>query len=228
MRNIILFGYGPYGKEIAHSLRSSAYDVLIVDQYSRHLDAAIEDGFKDTVQINVHDHESIKEVALHDESLVFCAFEDEAYNTYLTISLRAINEHATIFAIGQSQESVHKLRMAGASKVIVVELTAAHIIYNMLINPSIKTIFDEILYGQYDLQIAAVKVKAHSGFDGLHLNELIAKITHNVIVLGLVDIEYHEDFIFSTTGFEHIINAGDSVVFIGPSKEIAACKKEFE
>ncbi|KIM10534.1 MAG: hypothetical protein KU37_09520 [Sulfuricurvum sp. PC08-66] len=224
---IIIFGFGPYGEEIAKSLRLSYNDIIVVDQYERHIARAHEVGFLQTFIIDVHDERTFAKLPIDERAVLFCAFEDEAYNTFLTITLRSFHAHHRIIAIAQSSEGIHKLEIAGASKVMIVEETGANIIYNMLVHPHVTTIFDEILYGQEGLMLFNLVVSEQSAFNGLLLSKVQSMIHQNVIIIGLIDKEHSEEFVFATTGYNHAIDAGDSLVIIGPKEEVLAWKEEY-
>ena len=214
-KQIIVFGFGPYGEEIAKSLRSVHGDVMIVEQKRRHLIQAKHEGFTITKQINIHDDSSFEGLEIKEDAIVFCAFDDESFNTFLTLSLRAKYEHLKIIAIGQTKESTHKLMMAGATKVIVIEETGANIIYNMLINPHVSSLIEQILYFQDKLQISEITLTEGSSFVGKKLKEINLSESDNIIVLGLIDVEISDEFVFASSGHNHKIDVGDTLVVMG-------------
>lgn len=77
-RQIIVFGYGPYGQEVARSMRNIYEDIVIVDQFDRYLQAAKDDGFTQVIQINIHQEDAFGDLNIHSHATAFCAFEDEA------------------------------------------------------------------------------------------------------------------------------------------------------
>ena len=221
VKHLIVFGYGPYGEEIAKSLRAIYKSVVIVDQYDRHLKKAEADGFSSLLKINVHDEHAFEALNISDNSVAFCAFEDEGFNTYLALSLRSANEHISIIAIGKSKESTHKLTMAGANKVIIMEETSANIVYNALIHPHVSALFNEILYEKNDLVVAEITIAKDSKLDGMYLKELDFKKEHNVIILGVVDLELSNKFLLASTQRDHKLDYGDALVIIGPKENVA-------
>lgn len=222
---VYIFGYGIYGEEISHALQSQGKKIIIIDQYQRHLKQAQKDGYDNRIQIDVHNNSSFEQFSFSAKSIVFCAFEDEAYNTYLTISLRSLFEDLTIIAIGESRESTHKLTMAGANKVIIVEETGANIIYNMIINPVVTNLFDAILYQDDGLSVGEITVSTDSVYDGVLLKDVALNEQFNLVLLGLVDQELGDTFIFATSSYNHKLDAGDVLVVLGDVVEIARCKE---
>jgi voltage-gated potassium channel len=219
-KQLIVFGFGNYGEEISKSLRPKYQDILIVDQYERHLNAALNEGFTNSVQIDVHDDQSFSKIGIKDEAIVFCAFDDESFNTFLTLSLRALYPDLKIVAIGETKESMHKLKMAGATQVIIIEETGANVIYNMLLHPTVSTFLEHILYLDHDLHIGELKIGENSELIGKKLNDTSFQEWEGITVLGLVDVELGSDFIFAHSGYNHQIDRGDTLVLLGYAKAL--------
>lgn len=220
-KQLIVFGFGNYGEEIAKSLRPLYNEVIIIDQYERHLIKAKEDGFAKTIQVNIHDDVSFKHLNIQDNAIVFCAFDDESFNTFLTLSLRAEFEILNIIAIGQTKESMHKLKMAGASKVIIIEETGANIAYNMLINPMVSFFLDTILSLEHDLNIAEIIITKDANIVGKKLRDLTQTSWEDIIILGMIDQEISHDFIFAHSGYNHKIDVGDALVVLGKNEAVS-------
>jgi len=220
-KQLIVFGFGDYGEEIAKSLRPIYNDITIIDQYERHLTKAKEEGFAKTIKVNVHDDVSFSHLNIQDNAIVFCAFDDESFNTFLTLSLRAEFEVLNIIAIGQTKESMHKLKMAGASKVIIIEETGANITYNMLINPMVSSFLDQILSLNHDLNIAEIIIKEGSEIIGKKLRDLTQTSWEDIIILGMIDKEISNDFIFAHSGYNHKVDVGDALVVLGKNEAVS-------
>ena len=221
-RQLIVFGFGDYGEEIAKSLRSIYNDIIIFDQFDRHLIKAKEEGFAKTVKVNVHDDFSFSHLDIQDDAIVFCAFDDESFNTFLTLSLRAEFEVLNIIAIGQTKESMHKLKMAGASKVIIIEETGANVTYNMLVHPVVSSFLDQMLSIDHDLNIAEIIIQKDSEIIGKKLRDLTQRSWKDIIILGMIDKEISQDFIFAHSGYNHKVDEGDALVVLGKNEAVKA------
>lgn len=67
--------------------------------------------------------------------------------------------------------------------------------------------------------------KKHSIFDGVYLNDLKLVNKNNIIILGIQDKEISDKFIFFSTGINHKIDAGDTIVMLGYDKDLREFKK---
>jgi len=151
----------------------------------------------------------------------FCAFDDEETNVYLTITLKAIfGKKIEVIALCESRESERKLKLAGADNVIDTMYAAANRLYFVLEKPAVAEAIDHILYKDPTIAFREIEVPKGSILDGINLSEIDFKNEFNVILLGLVDKELGNRFIFVTRGIDHKIDAGDILVVLGRKDDL--------
>jgi len=131
-KKILLFGYGYHGKHIAKGLLEDGYALKIVEQNETFYQNALEDGFKESVLIDMSKDEEL--VALDPESYdkLVCVMDDEHYNVFITLSLTSLFPDLYIVAISDSIHTTSKLKLAGAKKVIDLYEVSANRIHNIL------------------------------------------------------------------------------------------------
>ncbi len=224
-KQIIVFGYGPYGEELAKSLRTVHGDIILVEQKHKYLQMAEQAGFTQIHQIDIHDDLAFKQLNIQEDAIVFCAFDDESFNTFLTLSLRSQYENLRIVALGETQESTHKLMMVGANKVIIIEETGANIIYNMLMHPYVASLIEQLLYFRDDLQVSEITISEQSPFQGQKLKSITLNETENLITLGIVKHNGNGEFVFASSGRNYQIEAGDTLVVMGSTEDIIQASK---
>jgi len=69
-------------------------------------------------------------------------------------------------------------------------------------------------------------VPKNSFLDGKFINEIDFKKDYNIILLGLIDIEFADKFIFATKGVNHKIDEGDILLLIGLKEDLKAFKEK--
>lgn len=153
-------------------------------------------------------------------SIAFCALEDDAQNIFLCISLRASFKDLKIIALSSDKESAHKMEMAGASKVIPLVQTTADIIVDMLEKPITTQVLDSILYGKGDLKVAQIKVEDNCCFDAKYPSDIEWSRDHGVLVLSIMDENMNSEFIYSSMAKHHPIKNGDTFVVVGYEEDI--------
>ncbi|WP_078485670.1 cation:proton antiporter regulatory subunit [Solemya velesiana gill symbiont] len=90
----------------------------------------------------------------------------------------------------------------------------------MVKRPLIAEAIEKLVYGQEHLNLAEVTVTRDSFLDGRRLGELGLSERYNLVLLGVVDRELGDEFIFSTSGVDHKLDKDDVLVVIGPMEEI--------
>lgn len=223
---IAIFGYYYIGREVARQLGYRDYDFVIVDASEENLKRAAEDGFATEV-IDFADDTQLRKLGIgRDIGTVFCLLPEDSENVFLTISARALSTTVKIVAVADARDSVHKLKAAGADKVVDPYEITGRKISALIHKPMIADILDNTVFGHTDLNMAETPVVPGSFVDGRSLGELGLSGRYNVIVLGIVDQELGEEFLYTNRGFDHKLDAGDVLVLIGPASEIARFQAE--
>jgi len=217
---ILLFGFGRYGEQIGVNLVNSGYDLYVAEHSKDALKKAKLDGIENLYVVDIENDEEISSLILdHGFKRVFCAFEDEEKNIYLTITIKALFKKVEVVALCESKESERKLRLAGADKVIDTMYAAANRLYFVLEKPAVAEAMDHILFKDPSIAFKEIEVPKGSFLDGVNLSGIDFHKMH-IILLGLVDKELGNKFIFVTRGINHKIDAGDILVVLGKKRDI--------
>jgi voltage-gated potassium channel len=226
---ILLFGYGRYGEQIGLNLLNEGYEVYVAETNKANLKKADREGVEHLFVIDIHDDEQITDIILDNGfKKVFCAFEDEEINVYLTITLKSLFKNIEIIALCESKESERKLKLAGANRVIDTMFAAANRLYYILEKPAVAEAVDTILIKDKSITFKEVTVPKNSFLDGKNISEIDFKDMFNIILLGIVDKELGNRLIFVTRGINHKIDAGDILVVIGKIDDMREFEKKLK
>jgi len=225
-KKILLFGCNPLVIEVAGQLSKGDWDITIVshdgDCVKRLDDKNI--TFKD---IDYTDDEQLRVLGINkDVGIIFSFFEEDAKNVYLIISAKNIDPDVLIITLSQSLNSSDKLRAAGADKVIDPYKISGRKIFNMIKKPLITETIEHIVFGQSAINLAEIEIKADSFLDGQKLGEAQLLQNYNLILLGVVNRELGDEFIFSLSDIDHKLDSRDLLVVIGATDEIERLKKD--
>jgi len=224
--SILLFGYKKYGEKIANALKKDNSQVIIADNDKDSIDKAIKNGYQ-AYLIDLENDEDIVEILVsYAFSHVFCAMENDEENIYLSITMKSIDANMDIISICQSKDSEQKLELAGVRGILNTLDATAQNIYHLLKNPVMIEAIENILYLNSDIDFVEIEVPKGSFLDGKFINELDLKKEYNIILLGLVDIEFADKFIFATRGVNHKIDAKDILLLIGIKDELSIFKEK--
>jgi voltage-gated potassium channel len=223
---IAIFGYEKLAVDIADSLNSIRNEVIVLDSNEENISQAAKQGFKTAVVDYSRDQELRDAGIGNDIDTVFCLFPDDAENVFLVISVRSIDPRVRIVSIADAPDSIPKFLAAGADKVIDPYEISGLKIWRMLRKPIISQVMEKTLMSELDLNLAQVVINKESFLDGRVVGDLRLRDYYDLVLLGMIDRTMGEEFIFRTRGLHHRLNAGDTLVVIGPSAEIERLKRD--
>ncbi len=223
---ILQFGFGRYGEQIAKNLALDGHEVYIAESDKEALKNASKDGFENLFVVDIENDAQLTDLMLdYGFDYIFCAYDEEEKNIYLTITFKALFRSVKIIAICESKETERKLKLAGAQYVIDTMVAAANRLYYIIEKPAVAEAIDKILFKDKSIIFEEIEVPKGSFLDGVNLKDMAFAKNYKVIVIGLVDRELGNKFIFVTRGINHKIDAGDILVVIGKKDDIYKFKK---
>lgn len=227
MSNIAVFGYNRLSVEALNRLGSDkTHQIIVIDPDVSRTTLAAEKGHT-TAKIDFRSDDDLKSIGIGKNiDTIFCFFPEDSENVFLTLSARAIDQELHIIAIVEDPDSAEKLIAAGANKVIDPYQICGRKIHELIKKPDITNIIDHTVFGRHDLHVAEVIIPDHSFLENTYVSRLKLNENHNLILIGVVDKELGEDLHFAISEKDHVLNAGDILVILGPSREIRAFKKE--
>lgn len=211
---ILLFGYGHHGRYIAHGLLEDGFSVNVVESDETFYNEAVSDGFDDTVLIDVTKDEALEALKPEDYSKLVCVMDDEHLNVFLTLSLRSLFERSYILSISDSIHTTKKLQMAGANKVIDLYEVSANKIHNILKRPIATKLLEEFVIHKNGIGFREMAIPKESFLVGTMTDEIDFS-PFGVLLVGMIDQELGNNFIFITAGVNHKIDEEDTIVCIG-------------
>ncbi|MEA1917310.1 MAG: NAD-binding protein [Campylobacterota bacterium] len=219
-KNALIFGYNEYSKEIAQSISTQYENIIFFVQKLEIQTKAAQDGYKVEIFELDDDWSQIDKKFNINECNIFCTLDDDSQNVFLTISLRSAYEDANIISLARSSESVSKLNLAGASKVMPILDTATNVITNLLEHPISSEILNNILYSESNLQLIEVKIKKDSHFIGTNINAVDWSKKYGVIVIAFYTKKHKVSFIYNSKVQHHKIESDDIFIVVGYKEDL--------
>lgn len=222
---LALFGCNPLALEVARRLADSGQPFIMLDMDEAPVQHAREEGFR-AERLDYTDDDALRELGLgEDIEGIFCLLPEDSENVFLVITARAIDPGLRIVAICREPEASSKLLAAGADKVVDPYAISGARAYDLLARPDVVELLEETVFGQQDLNIAEVTIPRGSWVHGVRLSEFKRRMTQNILLLGVVDMEHGRDLIFSTRNIDHNLDVGDVLVIIGARDQINAFRE---
>ncbi|MCP4342804.1 MAG: TrkA family potassium uptake protein, partial [Desulfobulbaceae bacterium] len=173
------------------------------------------------------DDDKLKELGVGlDVAIIFAFFELDSKNVFLTISVKDLDPDVRVIALTQSDDSANKLRAAGVSKVINPYEISGRKIHDMLKRPLIAEVIENVVFGKNYLNLSELTVDKGSFLDGKMLGALELSKHYDLVLIGVVDRELGDEFIFLSSGLDHKLDHGDVLVVIGPPEELERLRQD--
>ena len=211
--SIAIFGYGNHGKFIANGLLTDSFTVTVIESDETFFKNAQNDGFK-AILIDVTKDSELKKIELDSFSKLVCVMDDEHLNVFVTLSLRSLFKDAYILSISDSLNVTRKLQMAGANKVIDLYEVSANKIYNILEKPIATKLLEDFISNKSSISFREIVIPNESFLDGI-MAEKIDFSSYGVLLVGMIDKELGNAFVFITAGISHKLDSGDTIVCLG-------------
>ncbi len=223
---IIIFGCNSLSMAVASQLQGRESEFLLVAQETGCIESLVARGYP-ALEVDYTDDDKLRELGIGgDVTIIFAFFEADSKNVFLTISARDIDPKVQVIALTQSDDSSNKLRAAGASKVIDPYEISGRKIYDMLKRPLIAEVIENIVFGRNYLNLAELTVDEGSFLDGKRLGALELSKHYDLVLIGVVDRELGDEFIFLSSGQDHKLDPMDVLVVIGPPQEIERLRQD--
>lgn len=114
----ILCGYGRVGSEVAKRLHGQKSDLVVIERDSHNARIAMEKGYM-VIQGDVLSEDTLRAAGVERAKTLIAAMGSDADNVFVTLTARGINPSLRVVARAEREESVKKLKQAGASEVVL-------------------------------------------------------------------------------------------------------------
>ncbi len=225
LKDVIVFGYGKFGKSIANSIKEEGHtNLLIVVDSEEEFELANLDGMK-VVKFNVESDVSIENLDIKEGVNLICAMDNNHENLFLALTLREMYRKHYILAISDSIHLTDKFRMAGVSRVIDIYSISGNMIMNILNMPVATKFLQGFINKSHDLIFEEIIIKEGSPLHERMLDSIDFD-KYNIIYVGMIDKEMGNSFVFSTVGHNHKIDVDDIIVCVGKERDLERFRLE--
>jgi voltage-gated potassium channel len=167
--HFIVCGYGRMGTRVTQEFRQLETPFVVVESNAESLERLRGADLLYVEGDATSDESLLKAGILRAKGLVTAVDSDER-NVFITLTARALNPALFIVARSSFQDSVEKLRRAGANQVVSPYLMGAHRMAAMAVRPVAVDVLDTVLNGEnIDLVVEELLVPSASRLLGRSL-----------------------------------------------------------
>ena len=217
----VVCGFGRIGSIVANEFSRQKTPFVIVDRNPERVREAIAEGHL-AVEGDASREETLKRVGIERARGLVAAVGTDAENVYAVLTARVMNSDLFIIARAEGEDSIQKLRKAGADRVTSPYRIGAVQIAQTALRPAVVD-FVEIATSSdnLELSIEEIRIEDDSPLAGRPLSAAMPREKLNVVVVGIQHAHGRMEFNPSP---ETLLNAGDHVIALGS----AATLKELE
>lgn len=219
-KSVVIYGYSILGAKIAKVLDEKGYNVVIVSFDEEQITKAQKDGYDVHNSTLLNNEELISLGIGKDIDSLFCVSDSNKNNLFITLSARNLDKNLKIISTSKTKAESKKLLIAGATKVVNPNELAAFRIFKYMTKPLMLKVLDEILFSKSDLNISEVYISKNSILNDEYLKDITIHKKFRILILGILDRELGEKFIFNSKGINHKIDEGDILVVVGKSSDM--------
>jgi len=213
----VICGYGRIGSMVAHEFQRQNTAFLIVDRHPERVAEANGRGHL-AIEGDASREDILKRAGIERARGLVAAVGTDAENVYAVLTARVMKNDLFIIARAEGEESISKLKKAGADRVISPYRIGAVQIAQTALRPAVVD-FVEIATSSdnLELSIEEIHIENDSKLAGRPLAEAIERDKMNVVIVGIQRAHGRMEFnpVASTT-----LHAGDHLIVLGSSQTL--------
>ena len=214
----IICGFGRVGSRIAGEFAAARKAFVVIDENEETVQRCIQKGYL-ALQGNAASDEILREAGIQYAQALLAATDQDANNIYISLSARNLNPNVLIVARANHDETVVKLKQAGANRVLSPYAISGHRMANLALQPNVVDFFDTLINAENpDLAILEVILAAGSPLIGKTIADAQNTLTDGTIILAIKK----PDGLVIGSRLETRIESGDAAMVIGTPEQISA------
>jgi voltage-gated potassium channel len=208
----VLCGYGRIGAIIAEEFRRQKTPFVIVDRNVDRVNAASAAGHLAVVG-DASREDTLRSLHIDRARGLVAAVGTDAENVYAVLTARVMNGELFVIARAESDDSIAKLKKAGADRVISPYQIGALQMAQTALRPAVVDFFEIATSSEnLELSMEQVKIGKGSGLEGRSLGDSSLRQRYSVVVVGIQRAGGRMEFNPSP---DTMMSAGDHLVVLG-------------
>ncbi len=218
----IICGYGRVGSQIAREFAAAHKLFVVIDENEATVERCIQKGYL-AIQGNAASDETLREAGIQYAQALLAATDQDANNIYISLSARNLNPKILIVARANHDETVVKLKHAGANRVLSPYAIGGHRMANLALQPNVVDFFDTLLNAENsELAIQEIILAAQSKLIGKTIADAQNALTDGTMILA---IKKPSGLVMGSR-LQTCIESGDAAMIVGTPEQIATFSRQ--
>jgi voltage-gated potassium channel len=221
--HFILCGYGRIGSIIAAELHQQGVPMAVVERNADRVREVAAKGWL-ALEADASREEVLAKAGIHRARGLIAAVGTDAENVFTVLTARVMRPDLFIIARVESDDAEHKLRRAGADRVISpYQIGAAHMVQTALRPAVVDFVQLATSSERLDLSMEQVHITEDSSLANRSLVDAGIRQKFGVIVVGIKRAGGAMEF---NPPPEAMMHPGDELVVLGKTESVKALEKE--
>ena len=214
----IICGFGRVGSRIAGELSAARKPFVVIDENEVPFQRCVQKGYL-ALKGDAASDEILREASIQYAQALLAATDQDANNIYISLSARNLNPNLLIVARANHDETVVKLKQAGADRVLSPYAIGGHRMANLALQPNVVDFFDTLINAEKpDLAVQEVTLPVHSPLIGKTIADAQNMLTDGTVLLAIKK----PGGLVMGSRLETRIESGDAAMVVGTPEQLAA------
>lgn len=155
--HFIVCGYGRIGMQVVIEFEEHHVPYVIVERNAEPLEKLHKDQ-RLHVEGDAASEDILKQAGIERAKGLVCAVDSDERAVYIVLAARALNPKLYVIARAGYPESIRRLELAGADRVISPYRMAGHLMAELAVRPALVDVLDTLHHGESDIGLEEVLV----------------------------------------------------------------------
>jgi voltage-gated potassium channel len=214
--HFIICGYGRIGTQIVAEFEVRRVPYVVIDQTDEALER-IRAERRLHIEGDASKEEVLKQAGIERARGLVSAVDSDERAVYIVLAARAFNADLYIVARASRPDSIRRLELAGATRVVSPYVMAGHRMAELAIRPAMVDVLDTLHHGEAGIGVEEMLVTAEAKVIGKSLDEagLMAADAAKVLAVRRTDGSVNTNPPPATT-----LQEGDLVIALGTEDQL--------
>ncbi|GAB4216129.1 MAG: potassium channel protein [Roseiflexaceae bacterium] len=215
-QHFIVCGYGRVGQQTCRQLASEQHAFIVIDNNPERISRVAAQGYLYLVGDASNDT-VLREAGVERARALLTAVHSDAANVYITLSARALNAQLFIVARASTDEAEHKLRIAGANRVISPYVLGGRSMAGMALRPALMDFLDVLVHSDdLAMWLEELPIRSDSPLPGLSVGDIQLRERAGLTILAL---RRADGQMLLNPAPDLVLRGGDTLIVLGARVE---------
>jgi len=163
--HFIVCGYGRIGTQVVIEFEEHDVPYVIIDRGDEPLERLHKEQ-RLHIEGDAASEDILKQSGIERAKGLVCAVDSDERAVYIVLAARALNPKLYIIARAGYPESIRRLELAGADRVISPYRMAGHVMAELAVRPALVDVLDTLHHGESDIGLEEVLVNPNTAAVG--------------------------------------------------------------